>query len=199
MRLFIKLPRFTFILGLKIFSGTIISIFSLVGQAEAIVKGTENSVLTKYSVMVLDDHGHVCSAAVLNKKVILTAAHCVADATDWRIHWRSDDGTPILIKPNKVLVHPGYEPNAISKRKRSVDLALISLSNPLPDQFLAIPLSPVSELSTGEIVTVAGFGFSEEKNIKTTGKLRSVDLAVVAPFGISRSILWLADAASKEL
>ena len=164
--------------------------------AMAIVKGTESPDLAKYSVMVLDDHGEMCSAAILSQTILLTAAHCVAHASDWRIHWRDFDGTPILIKPEAVRVHPSYDPAAISKRRKSIDLALIKLSEPLPDRFQPIELSNLSALPAGEMVTVAGFGFSEDKNRKTLGKLRSAILTVVEPYGPSQFILWLNDSLS---
>ena len=196
MNLIFNFRSFKFVSILKIFLGFVFVIFARVEVAEAIVKGFENSTLSKYSIMVLDDHGRMCSAAILTKKVILTAAHCIADATDWRVYWRSKNEGPIFIKPNKILIHPSYEPNSTIKRKPSVDLALISLSDPLPDQFEPMLLTEASVLSAGEIVTVAGFGFSEEKNRKTLGKMRSVDLSVVEPYGPSRSIIWLADPTS---
>jgi hypothetical protein len=46
------------------------------------------------------------------------------------------------------------------------------------------------------MVTVAGFGFSEERNRKTLGKMRSVNLTVVEPYGPSQFVLWLNDALS---
>jgi len=181
---------------LKLFLAFVLAIFARVEVAEAIVKGSENSTLSKYSIMVLDDHGRMCSAAILTKKVILTAAHCVSDATDWRVYWRSENEGPNFIKPNKILVHPLYRPYSVGVRQRSVDLALISLSDPLPDQFEPLLLTEASVLSVGDVVTVAGFGFSEDKNSKTLGKMRSVDLSVVQPYGPSHSIIWLADPAS---
>ena len=164
--------------------------------ALAIVKGSESPDLAKYSVMVLDDHGEMCSAAILSQTILLTAAHCVAHASDWRVHWRDFDGTPVLLKPKAVRVHPSYDPAAISKRRKSIDLALIKLSEPLPDRFQPIELSSLPALPAGEMVTVAGFGFSEEKNRKTLGKMRSANLTVVEPYGPSQFVLWLNDALS---
>ena len=46
------------------------------------------------------------------------------------------------------------------------------------------------------MVTVAGFGFSEEKNRKTLGKMRSENLTVIEPYGVSKFVLWLTDALS---
>jgi len=181
---------------LKVSKFIVFIVAMLSTPAVAIVKGTESPDLAKYSVMVLDDRGEMCSATILSQTVLLTAAHCVAHASDWRVHWRDMDGKPILIKPKLVAVHPLYDPSAISKRRKSIDLALIKLSEPLPDRFVAIEVSDLSVLPAGEMVTVAGFGFSQEKNRKTLGKIRSVDLNVVQPYGESKFILWLRDAFS---
>ena len=179
------------------FSGVIFLISAMLPTpAMSIVKGSESPELAKYAVMVLDDHGEMCSATILSQTVLLTAAHCVAHASDWRVHWRDTDGKPILIKPELVTVHPLYDPSAIAKRRKSIDLALIKLSDPLPDRFFPVEVSDLSGLTAGEMVTVAGFGFSQEKNRKTLGKIRSVDLNVVQPYGESKFILWLRDAFS---
>lgn len=170
-----------------------ISAFCCSTPSIAIVNGQENSGPAKFSLMVLDDHGEMCSGVVLSQQIILTAAHCVANATDWRIHWRDEDGSPVLIKPESVLVHPAYDRNAVAKRHKSIDLALIKLPDPLPSRFQPIIVSSMENLEIGDHVTVAGFGFSEEKNRKTLGIMRSTDLNVVQPYGKSNSIIWLED------
>ncbi|MFL4992824.1 MAG: trypsin-like serine protease, partial [Microvirga sp.] len=89
-------------------------------QANAIVGGAEDEgPLARQSVMVLGSNGGVCSAVVLAKDVVLTAAHCVTGAAEHRVHFRDETGEPVLITPAAKAVHPGYNAKAIETRQRS--------------------------------------------------------------------------------
>ena len=159
----------------------------------AIVQGNPDQSYSHNSVMVLDNRGNVCTGVVIRQDIILTAAHCVASATDWRIHWRDENNVPILIEPKKVKIHPRYSSKAIKNRNISIDMALVKLADPLPSQFWPISLSDIQEVTLGDSVIVAGYGLSEEKNSKALGKFRSATLAVIEPYGKSKIILWLED------
>ena len=78
-------------------------------------------------VMVLSSKGGVCSAVVVARDVVLTAAHCATGADQHRVHWMGEDGKPVLIAPAAKAVHPGYDAKAIAARRRSIDLALLRL------------------------------------------------------------------------
>ena len=159
----------------------------------AVVQGNPDQSYSHNSVMVLDNRGNVCTGVVIRQDIILTAAHCVASATDWRIHWRDENNVPILIEPKKVKIHPRYSSKAIKNRNISIDMALVKLADPLPSQFWPISLSDIQEVTLGDSVIVAGYGLSEEKNSKALGKFRSATLAVIEPYGKSKIILWLED------
>ncbi len=163
--------------------------------ALAVVNGQDDPSLARYAVMVLDDHGNMCTGAVVTQQAILTAAHCVTDGKDWRIFWRGPDNAPVLVKPLTVRVHPGFVHNTHGSQNRSIDLAIVTLDEPLPTLFAPIPLSDDIRLAPGDPVSVAGYGFSEEKNRKTLGTMRRADLAVIEPFGHSTVLVWLSDPA----
>lgn len=172
----------------------VIAIFiGMMQEAFAILKGAPDPTLERHVVMVLDNRGNVCSGVVLSKTVILTAAHCIASATAWRIHWRAPDNTPILVEPKYVRVHPEYDPKAIKKRVRSIDLAVVVLQEPLPDLFSPISLSDADSLAAGDPAIIGGYGLVEEKKPKALGKFFSATLSVVEPYGPSRFVLWLED------
>ena len=51
-------------------------------NAFAVVQGNLDQNFVHNSVMVLDNRGNVCSGVVIRQDVILTAAHCIATASD---------------------------------------------------------------------------------------------------------------------
>ncbi|WP_246504913.1 S1 family peptidase [Microvirga antarctica] len=160
------------------------------GEVRAIVGGApDDGALSRASVMVLSSKGGVCSAVVLAPDVVLTAAHCVTGADQYRVHFRDEANEPVLIAPQTIAVHPGYDAKAIEKRTRSIDLALVRLPESLPARFDAAPLTAVRP-TKGDPVTVAGYGLSQEGVAKTTGTFRSAALSVVEPYGPSQILLW---------
>ncbi len=158
--------------------------------AQAIVGGTEDSgPLARRSVMVLSSNGGVCSAVVVAPDVVLTAAHCVTGAAEHRVHFRDEAGQPVLIAPAAKAVHPAYDAKAIETRRRSIDLALVRVPEPLPQRFEAASLA-TEGLAAGETVTVGGWGLARKGDARTTGTFRTASLRVVEPYGPSRILLW---------
>ncbi|NIX76893.1 S1 family peptidase [Microvirga sp. c23x22] len=163
----------------------------LTTSALAIVGGAEDqSPLARQSVMVLSSHGGVCSAIVIARDVVLTAAHCVTGAPEHRVHFRDEAGQPVLIVPAAKAVHPGYDAKAVETRRRSIDLALIRIPDALPAPFEAATLD-ASRPMKDETVIVGGYGLAREGDAKTTGTFRAARLKVIEPYGPSTILLWL--------
>lgn len=139
--------------------------------------------------MVLSSKGGMCSAVVIAPDVVLTAAHCVTGASDHRVHFRGDDGTPVLIGPKAKAVHPGYDAKAVEGRRRSIDLALLQLPNPLPARFEAARLSAAAAPG-GSALSFGGYGVAREGDGRSTGTFRIVRLSVAEPYGPSRILVW---------
>ena len=162
----------------------------LAAEAKAVVGGAEDQgPLARRSVMVLSSNGGVCSAVVLAKDVVLTAAHCVTGAAEHRVHFRDETGEPVLIAPAAKAVHPGYNAKAIETRKRSIDLALVRIPEALPARFERATLSP-AKVAENNPVVVGGYGLSREGDAKTSGTFRTASLTAVEPYGPSRILLW---------
>ncbi|MCG7392557.1 trypsin-like serine protease [Microvirga sp. ACRRW] len=159
--------------------------------AKAIVGGAEDQgPLARQSVMVLSSNGGVCSAVVVARDVVLTAAHCVTGADEHRVHFRDETGEPVLIKPASKAVHPGYNAKAIEARQRSIDLALVRIPEALPERFERATLTASTPVK-GEAVIVGGYGLASEGDAKTTGTFRAAHLSVTEPYGPSKILLWL--------
>lgn len=161
--------------------------------AHAIVGGGEDGgPLSRATVMVLSSKGGMCTAVVVARDAVLTAAHCVAGASDHRVHFRGDGGQPVLIVPKAKAVHPGYDAKAIEARRRSIDLALVQLPEPLPARFQTVGLSPGVAPGGGASLAFGGYGVAREGDGASTGTYRTVRLTLVEPYGPSRILVWAA-------
>jgi hypothetical protein len=168
----------------------------LAGHAAAIVGGTEDAgPLARSTVMVLNSKGGMCSAVVVARDAVLTAAHCVTTTPDHRVHFRNGSGEPVLIEPAAVTVHPDYDAKAIATRRRSIDLALVRLAEPLPDRLQPATLS-ASTAAKDAALTVAGWGRNREGDIRSTGTFRAASLRAVEPYGPSTILVWAEGAAN---
>lgn len=163
--------------------------------ALAVVGGREGGPAADATVMVLNARGGVCTGIVLSRRAVLTAAHCADARVDLRIHWR-EGGEPILIEPAAISLHPEFNARSVANRQRSIDIALIRLSAPLPARFSTATLLDVGLPRAGSLVTLAGYGVAREGEAKTTGTYRSASLAAVEPYGPGRVLIWTADPAS---
>jgi secreted trypsin-like serine protease len=163
----------------------------LAGPARAVTGGREDPGLARHAVMILNDRGGFCSASVIAPDVVLTAAHCVTGTAGHRVHWRAANGEPVLVVPADIAVHPGYAADAVKARKKSVDLALVRLADPLPASFEPVALSASPAPRPGESAIVGGWGVTSDGGADTGGRFRSVSVGIVEPYGQSSLLLWL--------
>ncbi len=164
--------------------------------ARAVVGGApETGPLAASTLMILSSSGGACSGVVLAPDVVLTAAHCVTEADAHRAHWRDPAGAPVLAAIAAIAVHPGYDPDAIAARRRSIDLALVRLAAPLPSPFRPATLLGANA-GAGEALDLVGYGVAQEGEAGrlTGGTLRRARLSVVEPYGPSSILVWLAGA-----
>lgn len=161
--------------------------------ALAVVGGREGGPAAASTLMVLNARGGVCTGIVLSSRTILTAAHCTEGGVDLRVHWKDGNGEPVLIAPASVSFHPEFDAKAIATRRRSIDLALLRLSSPLPSRFSPATLLDGTLPRAGTLITIAGYGVSREGEARTTGTYRSAALSAVEPYGPGRILIWASD------
>ncbi len=130
-----------------------------------------------------------CSGVVLSPNAVLTAAHCARSAADTRVHFKDAGGSPVLLDVTRVERHPGFTSDAVAKRARSVDLAIVVTRQTLPSSFSPASLVSASA-SIGAPFSIAGFGVAAEGAASTGGTLRTADVALRSP--LSNLLLWLA-------
>ncbi len=149
--------------------------------------------LSRHSVMVLKasrNGAGNCTGVVIAPRVILTAGHCVTSAIDIAVYV-SPQSTPTPIKARAIAVHPGYVRNAIQRRVRSIDLAMIQTEDTLPAQLVPVTLDSLGGIQLGQAFLIAGFGLTSETGSSLSGELRAGRLSARAP--LSSILLWSGD------
>jgi hypothetical protein len=141
---------------------------AIVGDAE-IAAGR----IARNLVLVRSPRG-ICSGTVLAKDLVLTAAHCVR--TGDKIQVRAYDSRK-LYTVKEAASHPQFD-TAKAALPTRVDLALLKLGSPLPDDVLPALLGR-RPTTAGEAVLVAGYGRHLSDSQRITGEARMATLVTL--------------------
>jgi Trypsin len=168
---------------------------ALASQAGAIVgPAREAPEYAPYAVMVMYRGGgelSFCTASVITRNAVLTAAHCVTGLSETRVFYRSGEGKLIAYDLAAIAINPDYRPKARRQNVISIDLALLRLSEPLPASFKPVELAYLGPVLPGQRLRIAGFGRADEDLSGTSGVLRAGTLSAVGPK--STFLLFLSD------
>jgi secreted trypsin-like serine protease len=169
---------------------TSILALSASGPARALVGPSQDPAdAASHTVMLLKRAGNLsgfCTGVVLTRDIVLTAGHCVSGASNLAVYV---GGEPIPI--SNASIHPEYHANAVKTRQRSIDLAMVKLSRPLPAHLRPVRLSTRGSLKVGDTFYIAGFGLAREGDERSAGTLRAGTIAARAP--LSTILLWADD------
>lgn len=132
-----------------------------------------------------DGHsGSLCTGTLIGEKTAVTAAHCLEDG--------SPTQKPVMIfgsdlhAPNPIrrpitasIINPKYE-NHAGRGMDQGDIAIVRIGGTLPEGYHPMPMAKTdNEISSGEKVTLAGYGISNAARKSGAGRLRKTNVEVL--------------------
>ncbi len=128
-------------------------------------------------VTVIGSRGTVCTGTLIAPKIVLTAGHCVAPNTNYRV---IDPSTqpPKLITAQKAVAHPQFNMQTMLAHRATADVALLQLPSTVPNKSPAILGAPRIPIQQGARFTVAGVGVTTSGGDDGVGTVRAANLAV---------------------
>lgn len=135
--------------------------------------------------------GGFCTGVVISPSIILTAGHCAHSASAIAVNAAAAGMAPRLIEVSEHVIHPEFRDNAAARRVRSIDLALLRLSEKLPSRFTQAQLTDRAASQVGEEFKILGFGLTQEGVERSAGRLRAGIVQTRAP--LSGILLWAKD------
>lgn len=149
--------------------------FALTGNAPPAVGFAARSL-----VMIVDQHGNLCTGTALARDLILTAAHCLVRPVDYEVK-TFQGGQPIGVRG--IAKHPQFKLDNYLAARVTTDLALIKLNRQLDDIVAPATLAPGRRVAAGETLTIAGFGVTAAGTPYGLGVPRMAKLAVTGKPG----------------
>jgi hypothetical protein len=133
-------------------------------------------------LVMLTSRTSFCTAIVVAPKLLLTVAHCVDGSGEIRQLRFAEDGSAVLEPIERISIHPRYNAQAYRKRQFTIDVALVSLPEPVATGLVPLPLPQEGEDGViGARYRIAGFGLSVEGDGKSGGILREALLRGIGP------------------
>lgn len=153
-------------------------------EATGIIGGEEVDSLDRLpnSVVAVYDsvEGQLCTGTLINKNVVLTAAHCIGqDINKMYIFFGKNlqvDG--VYVQVDKAEISPYWNS---STDKDMGDLALLHFQGPLPASYkptLMLPTTMADVLQNGTEVTVVGYGVTSAESKEASAALRKTTVNI---------------------
>ncbi len=132
----------------------------------------------RHAVMIVGSHGTFCTGAAITRDLVLTAGHCIAADTHYKLVEFDAAHRPELLDVAAVARHPQFNMRTLLAHRATADVALMKMAKPLPDAILPAHLGRMPTPKVGATLSVFGYGLAVRGDGKTGGVLRVARLAV---------------------
>lgn len=153
--------------------------FALTSPSAAITgsRSAPSEAVARSIVTIIGSRGTVCTGSLIAPNIVLTAGHCVAAGTSYRV---IDPRTqpPRLITAQKAVTHPQFNMQTMLAHRATADVALLLLPSPVPDKTPATMGAPRIPVQPGSRFTVAGVGVTRSGGDDGVGTVRAASLIV---------------------
>jgi secreted trypsin-like serine protease len=151
----------------------------LSAPAAAITGNAPSALLQgRHAVMIVGSHGTFCTGTAIARELVLTAAHCVAPGSDYKLIEFDAARKPSFLDVRSVTRHPQFHLQSLLAHRATADVALLRMAEPLPPAIIPATLGTGATPRVGATLTVFGYGLAVRSNGKTGGTLRAARLAV---------------------
>jgi secreted trypsin-like serine protease len=137
----------------------------------------------RHEVMIVGSHGTFCTGTAIARDLVLTAGHCIAADTDYKIVEFDAQRQPQLLDVRAVARHPRFDLKTLFAHRATADVALLKMRAPLPADIVPAALGDAPAPQAGDTLTVLGYGLAVRGDGKTGGTLRSAALSVTGKPG----------------
>jgi secreted trypsin-like serine protease len=127
----------------------------------------------RHIVMVSGTRGNLCTGTALAQDLVLTAGHCVAPASTYRV---GTVDAPIGFAISRIAVHPRYSASDYASGRVTADVALLKLATPLPATVVPAALAVTRAVKPGDRFTIAGYGVTAARSDSGIGVPRAAAL-----------------------
>ena len=156
----------------------------LATPSHAIVGGgvANPEIIARSIVTIIGSHGTVCTGSLIAPNIVLTAGHCIAPNTSYRVVDYTTQ-PPRLLSAQKIVTHPQFNMQTMLAHRATADVALLLLPGPVPSKgpaLLGVPRLPVEPAAR---FTIAGVGVTVSGGDDGVGTIRAASLAATGQPG----------------
>jgi secreted trypsin-like serine protease len=153
-------------------------ICAMVGKTSAAIPGG------RHAVMIVGSGGTFCTGAAITRRLVLTAGHCIASDTDYKLLQFDTKHQPQLLDVTRAVRHPQFSMQTLLGHRATADVALLKLAKALPDNIIPATIDRADRKpQVGDRYTVTGYGVAVRGDGKTGGVLRAAQLIAVGKPG----------------